>query len=616
MADLSLPAPQLNATQLLEVKGDPALGGGFNSSGLPTGVGAEATAPINDMLNQVMQNQFAQNAMIYKQRIADRNASLDALADPSLNVPADVLDKDRPELNQKLQAIRDAWQANPNMMANPDAFVNFKKLTSDFTQAANSSKARDLEYKKQMGIIATEPNDATRADMLKHLDGQLDQGVDHQVDPYFQNNTFDANKYFVDVPYTDSGSPAYSEGENGVPYVTKIQRMDPAAFSKPFTSQALLANNGQGLQDMQNLYGSFFQTKAGQDPSNIAAINTNLANFNQENGLKQGDANFANPIATVSGDTITPAQSPGDVAKALYIWGSWHPQKSTTDISKDYEDVKKGNASIASSKASAASSYASANEQNTDAYIKKQKLPYEIAKLDAESKADLNKVDADEKSASAPATTALVAFHNANAATYKPLNQFATTGTPSEQLANAATMTSLKQQSGISDNDQIAALPNDYGNVKILSVPKYDDKSGKLLGITKPSSVYAIKSADGDPNKTKLVGVDATGKIMKMVDIRQAPGEAIKYDLNYKNGAKVVPLENAAGKIIENTIGGGDKTVSETPVVVKPSDNTSSAKPGAPLRREPGTNKKQVSINGQWKDIVGGSSANGYIYNE
>ena len=538
MAEIQFQTPGVSAESVVSYQGNAALGGGYDSSGLPSGVGADSLANVNSMLRQLNQQQFQWNVMKHKEDVELRNKSLDALNDPGLNIDTDVMDKDREALEAQRQEIMAAWKANPNMMANPDAYVAFKQKVAKFKDMATSSKSRNLEFKRQMQAIASDNNLENRVSRIKHLDSQVSQGVYHQIDPYFSNPTFDADKYFKEVPTVKVGNPTFAMGQDGIATASQVEQTPIAAFKMPFSPQALMANNQQGLQDVQILHQQFANSKYAQDENYLRSINAKLATINQENGLTEDDPNYFKPIATKVGDKWQVTDSPSDLAAGLYAYKDYKRQVNT-NLSKEYQQQLLNYQKE------------QLNAQETQANISKAKTQEELYKAQtdkarADAQAALDKEKAAQAELEAPVDAAYSAFEEGTQAQALPADQM------DKKLKEALV------SAGMQDGWQVSALPMDEKYLKMLRSPKIDSK-GKQTGTIGPSDIYMIRPAGGDLSQAKLVGVkknsgwfSTTYKMQKAVDLSTGVEEMVKANSGYKADDKTNKSIEAAHRVLKD----------------------------------------------------------------
>src|ERR1700761_7267364 len=248
---VSYTPPQQTANDVLNYTGNAALGGGFDARGIPTDSGGGDSDPMG-MLKSLQGQQFMRNTAKYNQALQDRADSMRALQDPSLQLNFDIADEDRQALEDQRQKLMDMWKADP-AMDDPEAVVNFQKEAGKFREMATSSKSRNLERMKMNLAIAAEQNPAVRNAMIDHLHQQLGKGVMGQIDPYFNNPSFDASM-FADVPAQQVGQTEYKPDASGAYYANKIMRTPVKAFSDFVAPTNLMANNGALLQKLQLLH--------------------------------------------------------------------------------------------------------------------------------------------------------------------------------------------------------------------------------------------------------------------------------------------------------------------------------------------------------------------------
>lgn len=591
MPDINYQPPQTTGSEILGYHGDPALAGGFDSRGQAIGNGEAMLTPVSDMLKLLQGQQFLQNQERYKQAIKDRDDAYAAIQDPSLQVPIDVSDKDRPELMAQHAKLIDMWKKNPSM-DDTDAFVQFKKATDDFRQMAGSSKSRNLEFKKQMQAIAAESNLSTRASMLQHLDEQMNQGILHPVNPYFNNPTFDASM-FTDVPEAQIGEPEIKQDANGAWFAIKKFRTPVQAFSSFVSPENLLANNGQRLQQFQILHDNFIKSPFAQDENNLTAMNQKLASINAANNLTPNDPNFLQPIASNNGSGWKVNDSPAQFAKSLYAY-SHYKEHATTEQDDKYQIQMKGKADIGKIQAEtvtegvkpglirseAAEHSAKAAEIRLTAPAIEDHYRAMSEKLRKEGDLDGAKTALMKSDASSFAAQGIKAINDA--ATYVPYTA------DQVKKMDPAILKGLGRDVDLANQD-IVPLPRENTYMAALSLPK-PDKAGNVGGdIEKPYNIYALRpKGSTDPNEVRLVAVrktpDASGTtFMKAVRIGDIAGEIIKYHENFKSNDKTVGRIETANKVTQELMGKPAQPASATGGIPEPVKKLPSGETAVPI---------------------------------
>lgn len=530
--------PQTTGAEVLNYTGNAALGGGYDSTGIPAGSGANALAPVNEMLKQLNQQNFVWNTMQYKQAISDRDKSYELLNDPAVNLDHDIMDKDRPALEDQRQKLIESWKKNPNMMANPQAYVEFQKEVGKFKEMATSSKSRNLEYLRQMNAIAADPNINNRKSRIDHLDGQVKKGPLGQIDPYFSNPGFDDKEYFVDVPQEKVGQTQFVIGKDGVARAQTVMQTNPAAFHAPWVPEKLMANNGKGLQDIQILHKSFENSPFATDENFLRSVNEKLNQINTDNKINPNDPNYFHPIATKVGDNWTVTKSPADLAAGLYAYKAFK-RTNQEDLSKDYQtqllNFKKTSAEIGKEyyqgqlyKAQTAGEYAKAG------YMKNY---YEALGRKADA-------DGNEKKSemSAPVADAINAFVSASKENSIPVGSLGI----GPRLA-------IMRDFGPSVDWKIAILPMDQRYIKMLSEPDINDK-GQTTGTKKPANIYYLTPPNGDITQGKMVGYDKNHNLIRSVDLPNGVDEIVKYNENFDQSDKTIEKINTARQVYQEQL--------------------------------------------------------------
>lgn len=568
MADISYQPPQTTGNDVLAYKGDANLAGGFDSKGMPQGVGEASVIPVMDMLKTLQGQQFMRNTQDYNEALKERDQSIALLSDPSLNIDMDVADKDRPALNDQRQKLIDMWKKNPGM-DNTDDIVNFQKEAGIFRQMATSSKARSLENKRQINAIAAETNPEVRKQMIDHLNDEMDQGVFHQVDPYFKNPTFSADM-FAPVPEQQVGTPDIKQDAQGAYFQTTNYRVPVSAFSAFVSPEALMANNGERLQQLQILHDNFVKSPFSSDANFLTTVNQKLADINTKNNLAPTDPNYLQPLASDDGSGWQVNASPAQFAKSLYAY-SHYKEHAETKLADDYPKQLQVNANISKTYAETATekqkpallrseankNYADAHLKGVEAWEKQLLGPSLKAKYDAETeklKAEGNKTAAEasqiKSDVSQPASDGLKMFSDVN-------KYVGVKGTAAEKPKWWNFSLQGAKDAGFEpDKDQeLVPLPRDNNYVAALSIPQTDKAGNVGGGVIKPAHIFAIRQKDGKIGDVKIFGLDKDGKLMKSITVNDAAGELIKYNLNFKTTDKTNKQIDAAREVTNDMLG-------------------------------------------------------------
>lgn len=601
-----MPDQGISASEIINYKGNAALSGGYAGDGTPTGIGSDIVTPFNKVMDTLNDQNFQWSKMKYDQAIKDRDSNQEEIAKQKIG--PGVLDKDKPVIQKKIDELKDYWLKNPNLKANPKIWAESQKMVNEIQDMNNSSTSRDLEYKKQIVAAAADPIEAHRDLRLQHLDDQIKKGIEHPIDPFWDHADIDFNGLYPDVPLVQKGINYDTTGKDGVVKATKTSETPIDEFYKRFSPARLMAEP-RTVQDIQKQHDTFDKVY-GQDENYITGVNNKLNQINQSNKLGADDPRYLQPVATKQGDGYVVNDSPAQLAKSLYAFGKY---KSITAEDADLADKYQKNLKMVSE---SKENQAQANLNNTKAFTDKflaqsikDKNEAEAYKYnqagnkDAAEAADL-KGQTSNSSAEALATFKTVE----NEKGYIPLSQAPKTLLPT-------LLPKIKAGLGIDDTWSIAKMPNVNQSIrKMLSEGTLDELTGKLTAIEKPNLVYAVKSPDGDPKKTKLIGIDKDGNV-KAVDVYQASGEIVKFDQGYHLNDKTVKMVNAARKNVEDFQGDQSTQQEEQPASSSPASKRK-AIPSANIstsdvRDNNGTT--EVKVDGEWKKAIGKDSKGNII---
>lgn len=534
---------QQSGSDILSYRGDAALAGGYAPDASPY-IGRNSNAGIDRMLSELNNQQFAFNMEEYRQKIKDRDESLALIADPNINVDFDVLDNDRPELVKQIDEINKLWLQNPDIQSNPEQYANLQQKIKMFKQSAASSKLRSLEYTKQVGDISNEPNARYRQYKIDHLDDQVKKGLFHKIDPYFKNFQYDKGTLFPALQEEALGNPNPVIDSQGVSFMEQTYGVRPELIKRRFSPATLLQNeNDNDIQNIQLLYEDFVRSPFAEDDAFMQKVNAVTNKINQDWGYKEGDANYFEPAFKKVGDSWEVTQSPAVLATALYAEDQYKYQSKKV-LSPDYQKQQKTKAETDLAKARGWYQYttgkALANKYNEQAKLAEKqgnKVMAQTSMLKSE--------------ASQPVSEVIGAFYN--------INDGAKFGSAKDIFDSGKYGKTVEGFKAAGADETWSYAKLDKGNeaaIKMLSMKKIDPETQKETDyIVKPSFVYALRSPDGDINKMKLVGFDASGKLMKAINPEQGIDEVIKYGSGFKENDRTIKLQGAARNLIQELQG-------------------------------------------------------------
>lgn len=279
-----------SAQDFLSYTGNAGLGLGTNA-GVPVAYPKEL-----DFANQNLRDaalwDHQNNILKYKQAIDDRDNLYKALQDGTVKVGA-TLEQDLPTvrkaLDEQTQAYFD-WMKKG--YGDIDGAMNYKKATQNANEVVTQAQARKIFYDKQNQDnekeLVPEIKNARTANTQKVLGDFWGN-----LDPYQPTATLDTDaiEKFVQpktIQIPDDGKHPLATGKRTYLSYDDTVKNAGASFLTPQGSYNLTKLHDV-LQSMQplDLY------------NRVKEINSGLAKYNQDRGLKEGDPDYAAPIQAV-----------------------------------------------------------------------------------------------------------------------------------------------------------------------------------------------------------------------------------------------------------------------------------------------------------------------------
>lgn len=573
---------------------------GYGAEGTPFISGSpDALNDFNNTMKSVNQQNYQFNAMQYQQKIADRDNTMNLMANQNIDI--DVLDKDRPVLEKQLNDIQNIWLEHPDIKSNPEAYNNLQKAISKFKEMKVSAGTRSVEIKKMKQEYAANPDAEFRQSIGEHIKTQEDAGINHLPDPYQQVQDFDETIFAKPAATVVKGE---SYEKNGLWYSPTHTKTDVKDFYNYYTPSNWIEGANKNIP---NKIGAFYQhaivNEDFMSDNNLNLINSKLDAINKEQNL-DGTPLFLQPIAKKNDDgtwqiTKDPAQLAMDVSllKNYQNSTSLAPDKDAqkNSLTKAQEDLQKEKKNT--EKATQVYKHAQAGAQGALA-----------SKYAAQAKKELalgRNVDAKTagiKSKGADVVDQMVeTFHRAhNASDFGPLNR----------VVPERIMPDIIKAAGIDNNYEVAKIPtSDLGAIKMLSRANYG-VDGKYHGSVEPSTILVARNKGGSINQTLLIGLNKDGKVMKVVNPNNAAGEIIKYDNGYNHNQKTVELETAADAVTKEAQG-SDAAGTDLGAIIRnhgviPTNPKHAARSAsAPAQQPAGVDRKQAisSDQGEGKTV-------------
>lgn len=539
----------VSGNDIISYNGNAAQGAN-DAGGIPF-LGGFNTDHINNVMDDMSRQNMMWNSQMFQQKINDRNAMNDLLAQQDMNV--DLLDQDRPVLQAKLNEMQKLYIDNPDMLNNPAVYAQMQKKVKEFQAMRSNGKTRYLQVADMKKQMAENTDARFRQQMASHINEQVALGINHLPDPYMkiQDWTKDIE---ANPPVVALGSPTTYRGKDGNYYTRTVMGNRLEDFFKYYDPFNLIEGENKNLPDQ---IGAFYDW-AGRDErfmgdQNLNAINAKMDAINAARGAKVGDPMYLRHIAEKGEDGKWALTSNAvEMVRALSIFKNYD-QKVSEALSKDAAQQAVFRSQIVNNLASAGAHRAAAGLSNAKARAENELLPYRKNLFAAQAKAFEDKGDIAEakvvkerEEVAKPVSDAVNAFDQADQLkNYRPATQiFNKMPTPAAEA--------LRLNLGIDDNWQFSSVPmTNSAAVKMLSVPV--QTKGKKQVAKAPVVIYALKGPDG---QIKMVGLDKNGNFQKSTDLSQGVNELISYENGYDSKRKV-ELESKAKRYI-NYLQGGD----------------------------------------------------------
>lgn len=558
-------------SEILSYKGDAALAIGSDAEATAAfGFDRASVQGINETLGKVMQHQLVWNTMLYGQAIKDRDDTYKLFSEQDIGFP--VLDEDRPELQKRVDKIKDMMIETPNIKANREKYIQLQGEINSLKALKSSAKTRYASAIDQRQKAALELNPDKKAKMEESLNAQIKKGVDRLIDPYSEFIDYDEK----DLLAPPSITTFKSLGDiGGIPHRTKMTMPDPQAYTTEVDFGGLTTGDSMSkAYKVKKFYEQQSQNPELMNKANLDKANATIASFNAANGYKEGDRFFAKPLGSVDSETgvASPGGSAIDFWKSYKVASTWKvstAQEVDEDALKGRETAMKISTGYQDSKsrritAGAAATNAAVNAKKADAEI--EKLRADAKKARAEGDSEVFELKSIQAAGLQTANDVLQTYSSiarddkGYASPTNLINKVFPARSPELKI----TMESL----GIDDTWKMKDLGRGTENMRKMLSKSEDQYYGgnaelgtpdsKVTKVSRrPDRFMSLKSPDGDPNKIRLIGFDAKGNVINVMDANEAGinmlHEAANFadDINFekKAGALRLGFEKFGGDV-------------------------------------------------------------------
>lgn len=531
-------------SDILSYRGNPELAGGYTPE-VAARIGDDFE-DLNKSFSQLMQQNTAWNANIYKQKIEDRDAVNKLIAESKIDY---AVDKDYlPLLQKQLDKIKERRLRTPDIISNPKEYAALQAEIKDFDKmkiyAKTNSKLLDdlrLDY-------ANNPDDTHREKVGGWINDQLNKTKDLKalVQPYQKMVTVTPDIYGLTTNDTvtsttkdgASTSTASTGGtttekvvqkgglrsiftpkvmasktvyENGIPYKEIAEGIDYRDIDNHFNGYNMLNTYGNMVPEQMQAGLDAFKSNPYNTPNRLNYYNRKIDEYNTSQGLtaEEDPGSFIPHIE----ETLN---NPQLFTKAFAV--AQQPSVKTSKVvDETLQKALGAKSEIELRKAQGNAANANAAKDYWQISEAKQLLPAKIALMKAQAKEAEMKGD----------------MQNANA--YGATDQVSSLIKRTLSQKSLPLQKDIAQYLGVSEKAQIReVLPSDPVGRMILGKPEYDEvDAGKVKGKRTPYKVYMITDEDGT---IKFAGLGQNGSwsAAEQIDFKDAPGKLIEYKNDYK----------------------------------------------------------------------------------
>ena len=296
-------------TEIINYRGDAgkALAG---APGALAVVGDTDATQLSQTARDLAIMSFNKNQMVFKQKIADRDAAFKLLDDDEL-IPDQILEDDRDRINGKLKKLQDIfYESNGDIMSDPRRYRDFIRSVQD---AKNDIKQAQKWYVGEVSLLEEKSKNASNPIEQRKYDEHLlkqrekKHGNFYAIpDPYVKTTDFDLTTVAAKPVATTATVP---DGEFDVTTTT----VDPRATFDQYQKEWSDPKKNHWFGEYVDMFLN--GPKAKED---VARINGRLQELNKKLGLSAGDAGFITDLG-VKEDPLNPGSFMADSDRADQI---------------------------------------------------------------------------------------------------------------------------------------------------------------------------------------------------------------------------------------------------------------------------------------------------------
>lgn len=315
--------PDVTGNDILGYRGDAASGLVSDPAALAASGDVSNTEQISQTARELALQSFAANQILFRQKVADRDAAYKMLDDDQL-ILNDIPEEHRPFLDAQKKKITDIWDKyNGDVISNP---AHYREFQGAIGNAKNAIKQSQKWYTWINGELAQKAKITDPADQKK-----MDQHITQQWDrnkadfwalpaPYAPITNFDLGVVAAKPQY---GEPVF--GHRG-DYDTIDTKIDPeGTFNQYQKAWADPLHNHEFSNyifgDPQGTYGGFL---AGPNAdADITRINSALEGINASLGVKAGQKGYIAPLGirrdNITGKWVADTDRPDQLAAKIAL---------------------------------------------------------------------------------------------------------------------------------------------------------------------------------------------------------------------------------------------------------------------------------------------------------
>lgn len=185
-----------SATDLVSNTGNAGLSLGFNNA-IPVITDPEKSGFnfLQETANKMMMQNHANNVMMFRQKVQDRDDLYKALNEGQVSV-GEIDPKDRPYFEKAKKEQEKAFydMAQNGGVTNKEAYRKYIQATTALKETVTHVQARKVGIDQYKADIAKEPIQAKKEQISKQFQKQYDKDSGAMIDPYQTSLDFDADK--------------------------------------------------------------------------------------------------------------------------------------------------------------------------------------------------------------------------------------------------------------------------------------------------------------------------------------------------------------------------------------------------------------------------------------